>query len=129
MLALDFMKRLHKKGRPPKFSPELMEAAAKVGPQSRHGRHDRLYATRAKLCLKERYAEDDERRSWLFNEETAKWSLLAELGRLLEQQGEEAFLEAAGWIMTHQPKVKVAVRAIRSMRTGRLPREDGPGQT
>jgi hypothetical protein len=106
-----------------------MEAAAKVGPRSRHGRHDRIYATRAILLLRQRYLEQDERRSWLFNEESAKWSLLAELGRLLDQQGERAFWEATGWIMTHRPKVKDAVRAIRSMRTGRHPREDRPKHT
>jgi hypothetical protein len=106
-----------------------MQAAAARGLRSRHGQQDRIYAARAILLLRQRYLEEDEHRRWLFNEETTKWSLLAELGRLLDQQGEGAFWEATGWIMTHRPKVKVAVRAIRSVRTGRHPREDRSGQT
>jgi hypothetical protein len=114
------------RGRPPRFPPEAMRWAAAQGPRTRHGQQDRLYAELAIHLIKQRYPEEDERRSWLFSEErkTARWSLLAELGRIRAQRGEEAFLHATEWITERRPKVKDGVRRLRSWRIGIPLRED-----
>jgi hypothetical protein len=119
------------RGRPPKFSAELMRRASADGLRSRHGQHDRIYAQLAIAVIKERYPEPDEHLRWLFDEEKmmVKWSLLAELGRVCAQHGERAFWQVTEQVLEQRPKVKDAIRTIRRVRTGRLPREDGPGQT
>ena len=65
----------------------------------------------------DRYPEV-ERRSWLINEEAAKWSILAELGRIRDRRGEEAFWSALEWVLEHRPRVKDAVLELRRYRTG-----------
>lgn len=117
------------RGRPPKFTPDLYRAAADEGPRTRRGRQDRLYARRAILLLRERFP-DPEGRSWLFNEfnaEAAKWSILAELGRMAEQRG-EAFWPAVEWVLERRPKTKDAVKQLRAVRTGKPQPLPDPGR-
>jgi hypothetical protein len=53
---------------------------------------------------------------WLVDVDGARWSILAELGRIRDL---EKFDAAVAWVLEHRPKTKEAVRRIRLLRTGR----------
>src|SRR5918998_2511480 len=115
------------RGRPPRFSAELMRRAAADGPRSRHGQQDRIYAQLAIAEIKNKYPEPDERTRWLFDEEkmTAKWTLLTELGRFAYQHGTDNFYGAVDWLLRTRPKVKDALKKLRTVRlTGSSPPPD-----
>jgi hypothetical protein len=114
------------RGRPPKFPPEMMKYAEAQGRKTRRGQQDHIYGGLVISDIMRRYPED-ERRNWLVNEETAKWSILSELGRLRDQRGEEAFWEAVEWVLENRPKVKEAVAVLRRYRTGRSPQGNADG--
>lgn len=95
-----------------------MSLPGSQGIRSRKGQQDRLFAALIISDIMERYG-DDPRREWLVNEETARWSVMTELGRLREQRGDETFWEAVEWTLENRPKVKDAVAILRSYRTGK----------
>ncbi len=94
-----------------------MKLAGSGGPKTSRGQQDRIYAGLVISDIVRRYGADP-RLGWLVNEETARWSILAELGRLREQHDEEAFWEAVAWVLENQPKVKSAVAVLRRYRNG-----------
>lgn len=98
----------------------MMGLPGSQGIRSRKGQQERLIAALIISDIMERYP-DDPRREWLVNEETARWSVLTELGRLREQRGDEAFWEAVEWVLENRPRVKDAVATLRGYRTGKSP--------
>jgi hypothetical protein len=110
-----------RRGRPPKYSKKLYqdtEAFLGVygpGPRTVRGQQDRIYAALAIILIRKRFPEPTEERRWLFYEaaRTAKWSLLAALGRVLVQDGTIPFWQATEAVKRERPKVKVAIRRIR----------------
>ena len=106
------------RGRPSKFPAELLSAGEAQGVTTRRGQQDRIYGALVISDIMERYGSDP-RRGWLVNEETARWSVLAELGRLREQRGDDAFWEAVAWVLENRPRVKEAVAVLRRYRTGK----------
>jgi hypothetical protein len=90
-------------------------ACSVQGPRTVRGQQDRIYAALAVILIRKRYPEPTEERVWLFDEaaRTAKWSLLAALGRVLVQDGTVLFWQATEAVKRERPKVKVAIRRIR----------------
>lgn len=124
------------RGRPPKYSTELYLATAQhlggfgQGRRTDRARQDRVHAARAMIRIGERYADDYPGRLWLFDPERrkAKITLLAELGRLAEQEGAEKTQGEAFWtvvdaLVLYRPPIKTAIRDIRLWRTAR-PRQE-----
>ena len=109
------------RGRPPVFPDEILEVAGTSGnTKTRRGQQEHAYAGIVISDLVRRYA-GDERIDWLIGEHNAKWSLLAELGRIKLQRGEDALWEAADWLVENKPKVKHGVALLRAFRTGTTP--------
>ncbi len=119
------------RGRPKPFDDGDLACAAEAMangvltnvPKSRRQMQNRLYALRAieRLGLLEegeleQALADRPALRWLVNEEGARWSILAELGRIRDP---EEFDAAVWWVLEHRPKTKEAVARIRRLRTGK----------
>jgi hypothetical protein len=83
------------------------------------GLHDQHYETHAVRHLK-----DDPACGWLFGADRGghnpRWrrSILAQLGRLVDEQGPEVMREVAMLVCERRPPVKAAVALIRRVRLG-----------
>jgi hypothetical protein len=112
------------------FNDEDVTAAASAmtdgilasSPKSRQ-MQNRLYALRAMERLGllgdnklEQALADRPVLRWLVDEEGARWSILAELGRIRDL---EKFDAAVAWVLEHRPKTKEAVAQIRRLRLGK----------
>ncbi len=115
-----------KRGRPPAFPAEWLSILQGLNPniRSRHGLLNVAYRQDA-IRLLEGHPEC----GWLCDyaamqagkEPETKWSLLTELGRLLQTHTPASVLKLAKVVCQQQPGVKDGVARLRRLRTGERP--------
>jgi hypothetical protein len=106
------------RGRPPITFAEVLDAAGPTG-MSRRQKQNRYYAAVAINKLAERFGPGAQECAWLVSDYRARWTILSELGRIAH--ADQAFWDAAEWVLANKPKTAGAVRVIRTLRTGKRP--------
>lgn len=112
------------RGRPRLMRGEYLQTSRAMWPElgTERALQDRHFALGAINALGGVVDERLTRWPYFFpGRERFRWSLLAELGRLLDS---ETIIEAATVLNAERPNVKDAVRRLRAFRTGRKPTGD-----
>lgn len=109
------------RGRPRKFDDLVLDRIGGHQVGTHRQRQNRAYAALAHYVLREEAPEDKEAQVHWLTREPRKIGILSELGRMLYDPrfDTRGFWQVVDWLIENKPKTKVAVVALRRLRTGK----------